>query len=75
MITMQEIHKYLQLVNIGVAKPILCPIDKFHPEMVSWLDKNEKPCFICLGCDTKVYPGDNLIKKIKLVVSTFTKSL
>lgn len=75
MITIQEIHKYLKLVNIGIAKPISCPIDINHPNMVSWLDKKEIPCFICLACDAKVYPGDNLIKKIKLVNSTFTKSL
>jgi hypothetical protein len=75
MITIQEAHKYLQLVNVGMAKPLVCPIDTNHPGMVSWFDKDEKVCFICLACDTKVYPGDNLSKKIKLVISTFTKSL
>lgn len=75
MITIQEAHKYLQLVNLGMAKSISCPIDKDHPDMVSWLDEKENVCFMCLACNAKIYPGDNLTKKIRLVTSTFTKSL
>lgn len=75
MITIQEVHKYLQLTKVGMASPVKCPIDKYHPDMVSWLDEDEKVCFMCLACSAKVHPGDNLIKKIKLVNSTFTKSL
>ena len=57
MITIQEVHKYLNLVEIGMAKPILCPLDNQHTH---------------IACNTKVIPGDHLEKKIKLVIKNFT---
>ena len=41
MITIQEVHKYLNLVEIGMAKPILCPLDNQHTHMVSWIDEDD----------------------------------
>ena len=41
MITIQEVHKYLNLVEIGMAKPILCPLDNQHTHMVSWIDEED----------------------------------
>lgn len=71
MITIQEAHKYQELVKDGMAKPILCPVDNDHLPMVSWFNDNETISFLCIACGTKVTPGDNLIKKIKLVINNF----
>ena len=72
MITIQQAHKYLNLVEIGMAKPILCPLDNEHTHMVSWIDEENVVSFFCIACNTKVTPGDYLEKKIKLVIENFT---
>jgi hypothetical protein len=72
MITIQEVHKYLNLVEVGMAKPILCPLDNQHTHMVSWIDESDVVSFFCIACNTKIIPGDNLEKKIKLVIKNFT---
>lgn len=64
-LTIQEVHAYLKLVELGVTKPILCPLDNDHMPMVSQYDeKSEMPYFYCLACETKLHLGQNLIKFI-----------
>ncbi len=72
MITIQEAHKYLELTKVGMARPILCPVDNDHLPMVSWMDDEDIVSFICIACNTKITPGDNLVKRIKVVINNFT---
>jgi hypothetical protein len=64
-LTIQEVHKYLKLVELGVTKPILCPLDQDHMPMISQYDeKSQMSYFYCLACETKLRLGQNLTKFI-----------
>lgn len=72
MITIQEAHKYLNLVQLKMAKPILCPVDNEHLPLVSNIDEDDNVYFYCIACNTKLHPGEAMIKHLKLVISNFT---
>jgi hypothetical protein len=59
MITIQQLHKYNNLVVAGVAPEIICPLDGLHGHMTPWFDDKEQSCFWCLGCNTKLYLSDS----------------
>jgi hypothetical protein len=71
MITIQEVHQYMRLIDIGVADEIKCPRDKDHTSLVSGIDYNDSIYFWCLACDTKVNPGFDLIEKIRNTLKDF----
>ena len=46
MITIQEAHRYLNLVSDGFAPAIKCRNDSSHPNLVSWF-RNNCRCPVC----------------------------
>jgi hypothetical protein len=71
-LNIQEVHYYNELSNTFKAEPILCPYDdnSFSHILLTKIDGEEKVYFKCITCDTKFYPGINLIKKIKEYIKT-----
>lgn len=67
MITIQELHRYYKLSQIGATEPILCPSDKDHTPMIPWVEEDE-PIMICLGCKSKIRFGENLSNTIKSMI-------
>ena len=67
-ITIQELHKYNSLVEVGVVPAIPCPKDSAHMRTLPWLDENEKVCQICFACNTKLFLGQDKVKLIKYLV-------
>lgn len=65
MITIQEIHKYYKLSQMGLVPSLPCPINEMDGDMIPWSDKDDNPCFWCLSCDVKSYLGLEQIKQIK----------
>lgn len=68
-LTIQEVHYYNDLVKIGKALKINCPIDETDI-VISKLDKEDKVFFYCISCKTSFYPGLNTIEKIKHTINT-----
>lgn len=64
MITIQELHRYYNLSQIGAADEFLCPQDKDHTPMIPWMEEDEV-LLICLGCKSKIHIGENLSNIIK----------
>ena len=66
-ITIQEVHYYNRLAENFQAEPILCPYDdnSFSHIILTKIDDDEKVYFKCITCDSKFYPGINLIQRIK----------
>lgn len=66
-ISIQEVHYYNELVKVFKAEPILCPYDEssFSHIILTKIDDEDKVFFQCITCNTKFYPGLNLIKRIK----------
>ena len=66
MITIQELHKYMDLVEMNMAPKIPCALDPEHMAPIAF-EKDGQPSLWCLECDTKIFIGDrksSLIKKI-----------
>lgn len=72
MITIQEAHRYLKLVDAGVAKVIRCENDTDHPDLVSWLNEKDEVEFICLACSFKLRPGYKMVRYIQFVLENFS---
>ena len=72
MLTIQEAHRYIKIVNYGFAKPIVCLNDNDHLNLVSWVDDNEDVIFMCLACSYKIIPGEKMSKYIRSVNKKFT---
>lgn len=66
-LNIQEVHYYNELSKNFKVEPILCPYDDstFAHILMSKIDKEDKIFFDCITCDTKFYPGINLVKRIK----------
>ena len=71
MITIQEAHRYLNLVSDGFAPAIKCRNDSSHPNLVSWFSDKEETEFICLACSFKIRPGLKLSQYIQSVLNNF----
>lgn len=67
-LTIQEVHYYDDLVKIGKALKINCPIDETDI-VISKLDEEDKVFFYCISCKTSFYPGLNTIEKIKYAIN------
>jgi hypothetical protein len=73
-ITMQHIHQYNKLIQLGLVKKIKCPMDLNHTDMISQFDFEEnKPYYVCIACNTKIHLGHNLITKIVNELDKFYK--
>ena len=70
-LSIQEVHYYNDLVSAYKAEQILCPYDDstFSHILLTSLDKEAKVFFKCVTCDTKFYPGINLIQRIKSYIA------
>lgn len=65
LLTIQEVHSYNNLVNAGKAEPLrLTGVDP-DAIVISKIDENDKVYFHELGSKIKIYPGINIIEKIK----------
>ena len=65
MITIQELHRYQRMVDLDILPPIVCRVNELDGTMVPWLDEKEEPCFWCMACDSKYYPGLNQVQLIR----------
>jgi hypothetical protein len=65
MITIQELHSYIKMSNIGLVPKLICPIDDLHEDMLPWVDEDEKVCLWCIFCNSKVYLGSERESYIK----------
>ena len=66
MITIQQLHRYMSLVEMRMAPVIPCPIDSEHMPPVAIL-KDDQPALWCLECDAKLTIGERrsvMIKKL-----------
>ena len=66
MITIQQLHKYMELVDMRMAPVIPCPLNTEHmPPIASYED--DRPVLWCLECETKLFIGERkslMIKKL-----------
>lgn len=67
-ITIQELHAYNKLVELGVAPPIECPINSEHMRTLPWMTEDERVCQRCLACETKVFLSQEAVDVIKLLI-------
>ncbi|NDB84016.1 MAG: hypothetical protein EB127_15060 [Alphaproteobacteria bacterium] len=66
MITIQQLHTYMELVDMRMAPVIPCTLNPEHMPPVAF-EKDGQPALWCLECDTKLFIGERkatLIKKI-----------
>jgi len=68
MITIQELHAYKKLSDIGIVPKLVCPIDVEHKEIFPWIDENDQVCLWCIFCNSKVYLGENKEEYIKMLL-------
>jgi hypothetical protein len=67
-ITIQELHKYNSLVEVGIVPAIPCPINSDHMRTLPWVDEDERVCQKCWACNSKVFLGQNKIRVIKFLI-------
>lgn len=67
MITIQELHRYKDLVEQGFTPPIPCPISNEHLPPVPFV-KDDEVVMWCLECDTKLHLGERKIRLIKKLI-------
>ena len=53
------------MVEKEIFPPFLCKLDEDHGPMTTWVTEDDRPCFWCLGCNSKYYPNLNEIETIK----------
>ncbi len=68
-ITIQELHRYNNLVETGIVPPIQCPMDLNHIRTLPWLDEEDRVCQRCFACNTKIFLGQEKIRVIKLLIN------
>jgi hypothetical protein len=67
MITIQELHKYGELVDQGFLPPIPCPMNVEHMSPIPFV-KDDEPVMWCLECDTKLHLGERKVTLIKKLI-------
>lgn len=68
MLTFQEIHAYNKIAKEGKAKPLLCPLNNEHGDLIPSWGEDEFVHLMCLSCNTKVKPGYQMTLNIKKVL-------
>jgi len=72
-LTIQEVHSYNNLVNARKAEPLrLTGIDS-DAIVIPKLDNNDQVYFFDFDSRVSVYPGINIIKKIKIAIDNQKK--
>ena len=72
MITIQQAHRYISLVNDGFAKPIKCGNDNDHTDLVTGVTDEDEVFFYCLACTYKIHPGYKILRYIEFVLENFS---
>lgn len=67
MITIQELHRYKDLVEQGFLPAIPCPMSNEHLPPVPFV-KDDEAVMWCLECDTKLHLGQRKITLIKKLI-------
>jgi len=67
MITIQELHRYKDLVEQGFVPPIPCPMNNEHMPPIPFV-KDDEPVMWCLECDTKLHLGERKVIAIKKLI-------
>lgn len=67
MITIQELHRYNDMVDAGFLPPIPCPMDPEHMPPVPFV-KDDEPILWCLECDSKLFLGQRKVTMIKKLI-------
>lgn len=66
MITMQQLHRYMELVDMKMAPIIPCTMNVEHMAPIASF-KDDQPILWCLECDSKLFIGERksvMIKKL-----------
>jgi len=66
MITIKQLHEYMELVEMKMAPVIPCSLDSEHMAPIALL-KDDQPVLWCLECDSKLFIGERkslMIKKL-----------
>ena len=64
----RRFSKYYQLSLKQQVLPITCGMDEEHPILVPNLTDDDKVCLYCLGCNFKMYPGQELYDNIEFIL-------
>lgn len=64
-LTIQEVHSYNNLVKAGKAEPLRLTGVDYDAIVIPKLDENDQVYFFDLDSRVKIYPGINIIEKIK----------
>lgn len=60
--------KYYQLSLENKVLPILCSIDEKDGMLVPNLDEDDRVYLYCLGCNFKMWPGQELYNNIEFIL-------
>lgn len=60
--------KYYQLSLIGKVLPINCSVDENDGILVPNLDEDDRVYLYCLGCNFKMWPGQELYNNIEFIL-------
>lgn len=60
--------KYYQLSLENKVLPILCSIDENDGILVPNLDEHDRVYLYCLGCNFKMWPGQELYNNIEFIL-------
>lgn len=73
-LTIQEVHSYNDLVKSGLADPL--PLTGVNSDdiVIPKLDENDKVYFLDLSSRVKIYPGINIIEKIRKAIDNQKKN-
>lgn len=72
-LSIQEVHFYNNLVNQGEAEELTFHGVDDGNVIIPRLDDQDRVYFLDLGSRVKIYPGENLIEKIKKTVDKHLK--
>ena len=67
MITIQELHRYGELVDQGFLPAIPCPMSIDHMSPIPFV-KDDEAVMWCLECDTKLHLGQRKVTLIKKLI-------
>ena len=67
MITIQELHTYMELVEMRMAPSIPCIMDAEHMAPIAF-EKDGQPALWCLEFNTKLFIGERKASMIKKII-------
>lgn len=64
----RKFSKYYQYSINNKVIPIKCQLDSDHPTLVPNLTDDDRIYLYCLGCNFKLYPGQELYNNIEFIL-------